>query len=70
VESGGAAEAGLVAGDLILRIDGRPVAELGFQNAIQALRGPEDSSVQLQVRRPGPPPSELSLTVYRRLFRR
>ncbi|MBI5067183.1 MAG: carboxypeptidase regulatory-like domain-containing protein [Deltaproteobacteria bacterium] len=70
VEGGGAAEAGLAAGDLILRVDGRPVQELGFQNAIQALRGPEDSTLQLLVRRPGPPPAELSLTVYRRLFRR
>lgn len=70
VEGGGAAEAGLQTGDLILRVDGRPVSELGFPNAIQALRGPEDSAVQLLVRRPGPPASELSLTVYRRLFRR
>ncbi len=70
VEGGGAAEAGLLVDDLILRVDGRPVSELGFQGAIQALRGPEDSPIQLLVRRPGPPPAEVSLTVYRRLFRR
>lgn len=70
VGGGGGAEAGLQAGDVVLRVDGRPVSELGFQAAIQALRGPEDSAVQLLVRRPGPPPAELSLPVYRRLFRR
>jgi PDZ domain-containing protein/carboxypeptidase family protein len=47
---GGAAEAGLVAGDIILTIDGQDVAQLGFVDAIQLIRGPEDSIVTLSVK--------------------
>jgi membrane-associated protease RseP (regulator of RpoE activity) len=72
VPGGGAAEAGLVPGDEILRIDGRPVTELGFAAAIQAIRGPEGTQVLLLVRRlagPAAQPSELSVAVTRRLIR-
>jgi hypothetical protein len=48
---GGAAEAGLRRGDLVLRVDGRAVAELGMTGAIDAIRGPEGSAVLLTVRR-------------------
>jgi S1-C subfamily serine protease len=48
---GGAEEAGLAQGDLILRVDGTPVAELGFGGAIDAIRGPEGTSVVLAIRR-------------------
>jgi hypothetical protein len=48
---GGAAEAGLARGDLVLRVDGAPVAELGFGGAIDAIRGPEGTRVSLGVRR-------------------
>ncbi|HSN89900.1 MAG TPA: carboxypeptidase regulatory-like domain-containing protein [Anaeromyxobacteraceae bacterium] len=48
---GGAAEAGLVQGDLVLRVDGVPVADLGFGGAIDAIRGPEGTRVSLGVRR-------------------
>ncbi|MCI0673543.1 MAG: carboxypeptidase regulatory-like domain-containing protein, partial [Myxococcaceae bacterium] len=50
---GGAAEAGLVTGDAIVKVDGVPVVELGFQTAVQRIRGPENSRVLLGVRRPG-----------------
>ena len=40
---GGAAEAGLLPGDGILRVDGQAVAALGFTEAIQRIRGPEGS---------------------------
>ena len=43
VDGGGAAEAGLGRGDLILRVNGQPVTELGFAGAIDAIRGPEDT---------------------------
>ncbi|MBL8923718.1 MAG: carboxypeptidase regulatory-like domain-containing protein [Myxococcaceae bacterium] len=51
VEGGGAAEAGLVPGDLVLSIDGTPTATLGFAGAIERIRGAEDTTVTLEVRR-------------------
>lgn len=48
---GGAADAGLARGDVILRVDGTPVAELGFGGAVDAIRGPEGTSVLLAIRR-------------------
>jgi hypothetical protein len=50
---GGAQVAGLVPGDEILRIDGRPVTELGFTGSIQAIRGPEGTQVLISVRKAG-----------------
>jgi hypothetical protein len=50
---GGAAAAGLVAGDAIVRVDGIPVAELGFAGAANAIRGPEGTSVRLTLQRGG-----------------
>jgi hypothetical protein len=47
---GGAAQAGLVPGDIILAVDGTPVEQLGFPGAVQMLRGPEDSTVTVTVR--------------------
>jgi Carboxypeptidase regulatory-like domain/PDZ domain len=51
VASGGAAAAGLHPGDVVLRIDGQPIAELGFTEAISRLRGEEGTVVRLEVRR-------------------
>jgi len=51
VASGGAAAAGLRPGDVVLRVDGQPVAELGFVEAISRLRGEEGTIVRLDVRR-------------------
>ncbi len=48
---GGASEAGLQPGDVILRVDGFVVADIGFEQGIQRIRGPEGSSVALLVRR-------------------
>jgi hypothetical protein len=48
---GGGAEAGLARGDLILQVDGIRVVELGFQGTVDAIRGPEGTSVLLTVRR-------------------
>jgi hypothetical protein len=42
---------GLVPGDQLLEIDGRPVSELGPGGAVEAIRGPEGTSVYLLVRR-------------------
>jgi hypothetical protein len=68
VPGGGAAEVGLQVGDEILAVDGRPVSELGMDGSVQAIRGPEGSTVSLRVRRgPGGAPAEV--TVPRRLVR-
>ncbi|TKC94149.1 carboxypeptidase regulatory-like domain-containing protein [Polyangium fumosum] len=50
---GGAANAGLGPGDAIVAIDGAPVLDLGFEGAVQRIRGPEGSLVRLSVRRGG-----------------
>lgn len=51
VERGGAAEAGLVAGDVVLSIDGASTSTLGFGGSIERIRGAEDTTVSLEVRR-------------------
>ena len=47
----GASDAGLVAGDIILSIDGQATEPIGFVGSIQLIRGPEGTSVTLVVRR-------------------
>ncbi len=51
VPGGGASDAGLVAGDIVLSIDGQSVEPLGFIGSIQMIRGPEGTIVTLVVRR-------------------
>jgi hypothetical protein len=51
VPSGGAALAGLRPGEVVIRIDGLPVSELEFTEAVQRLRGEEGTVVRLEVRR-------------------
>ncbi len=67
IPGGGAAEAGLAAGDEILTVEGRPVSELGLAGAVDLIRGPEDTRVRLVVRRGETPPAEV--WVWRRLVR-
>jgi hypothetical protein len=49
--SGGAESAGLVSGDAIVAIDGTPVKGLGFEDAVQKIRGPEGTTVVLLVKK-------------------
>jgi len=67
VPGGGAAEAGLLPGDEILSVEGRPVSELGLAGAVDLIRGPEDTRVRLVVRRGEAPPADV--WVWRRLVR-
>lgn len=53
---GGAASAGLGPGDAIVGIDGASVVEVGFEGAVQRIRGPEGSTVVLSVRKGGEDP--------------
>ncbi|MDX2010080.1 MAG: carboxypeptidase regulatory-like domain-containing protein [Myxococcaceae bacterium] len=53
VPGGGAAEAGLVVGDVVVSIDGQRVSTLGFMGSIERIRGAEGSLVLLEVQRRG-----------------
>jgi hypothetical protein len=53
VPGGGAAEVGLQPMDEIVSVDGTMVAQLGFNGAVEAIRGPENSTVRLEVSRAG-----------------
>jgi len=64
---GGAAEAGLLPGDEVLSVEGRPISELGFGGAVDLIRGPEDTRVRLVVRRGEAPAAEA--WVWRRIVR-
>ncbi|MXZ26458.1 MAG: S41 family peptidase [Caldilineaceae bacterium SB0665_bin_21] len=57
-----AAEAGLVTGDLVIAVDGEPVAELGMSGTISKVRGPVDTAVRLDIRRGA---EEFELTIIR-----
>lgn len=67
LEGGGAAEAGLRPGDEVRAVDGMTVGALGFEGAINRIRGPEGSAVRLEIRRGEEAPREL--VVYRRKVR-
>ncbi len=67
IEGGGAEEAGLATDDAILAVDGAAVADLGFAGAIERIRGPEGSVVQLLVRRAGSDAAAWVAVVRRRI---
>jgi protocatechuate 3,4-dioxygenase beta subunit len=47
---GAAQEAGLVTGDLVMAVDGKPVKGLGYEGTINVIRGPENTQVTLTVK--------------------
>jgi S1-C subfamily serine protease len=51
IPGGGAEAAGILAGDLVLAVDGTPVTALGLDGAIQHIRGPVGTRVVLKIRR-------------------
>ncbi len=48
-----AAQAGILAGDLISHIDGEPVLGLSLAEAVEKMRGPVNTEIGLTLRRPG-----------------
>ncbi len=58
-----AAEAGLVAGDVILKANDKELGKLALEEAVRFVRGPKDSQVKLLVYRNG---ARLTLTATRR----
>ena len=57
-------QVGLAPGDLIVEVNGTPVADLGFGGAVDAIRGAEGTYVVLLLRRGG---AALEVSVPRRL---
>jgi len=57
-----AARAGLKPGDLITRLDGTPVQGLSLPDAVEKMRGPVNSDINLTIRREGKEPFDVKLT--------
>lgn len=53
LENSPAAEVGIIEGDAIINIDGTNVTEIGFDEAVETLKGSEGTSVKLTIRRSG-----------------
>src|SRR5580700_8423881 len=56
-----AARAGLKPGDLITHLNGEPVQGLSLPEAVEKMRGPENSEVTLKIRRAGRDPFDVKL---------
>ncbi len=62
IDGSPAAEAGLLTGDVILKLDGKPVKGMSLNEAIELMRGPKGSPIDLQIGRPGnPQPFDITL---------
>ncbi len=62
IDGSPAAEAGLMTGDVILQLDGKPVKGMSLSEAIDLMRGPKGSPIELQIGRPGDPqPFDITL---------
>src|SRR5262249_54217142 len=57
-----AARAGLKPGDLITHLDGNPVQGMTLPEAVEKMRGPENSQVTLRIRRSGKDPFDVTRT--------
>jgi hypothetical protein len=58
----GCAEAGLEINDVIVAVEGVPVVDLGFEPALQRLRGPEGTQVKVSLRRADDSAREVTIT--------
>jgi carboxyl-terminal processing protease len=63
-----AAKAGLKSGDVIVRLDGKPVRGLTINHAVERMRGPVDSTIRVTIARKGQP-EPIELSVVRDLIR-
>jgi carboxyl-terminal processing protease len=61
-----AIKAGVKAGDIILKVDDKPVAGLGIEQVVQRIRGTEGTKVKLTLLR-GPQKKVVDITIVRRL---
>lgn len=53
IEGSPAENAGISAGDIIIKVDGNDIAEESLPNIVQKIRGPEGTRVRLTIRRDG-----------------
>ena len=53
IDGSPALEAGLQSGDVILKLDSKPVKGMSLNEAIEIMRGPKGSSIELTIGRPG-----------------
>ncbi|QIB65791.1 S41 family peptidase [Kineobactrum salinum] len=53
IDGSPAAEAGLMSGDVILNLDGKAVKGMSLNEAIDLMRGPKGSEIELTIGRPG-----------------
>ena len=66
--AGGAAEeAGIKVGDIVLMVDSTPVKQLGYEGTVNAIRGPEGTTVSLTMHKPDG--STAVIVVRRRIIR-
>lgn len=63
LEGGGAADAGVLAGDIIVAVDGKYVSDVGYSDAINSVRGEEGTFAVLTVQRDG---AKIELSAERR----
>lgn len=62
IDGSPAAEAGLLTGDIILKLNGKPIKGMGLDEAIEQMRGPKGSAIDLTIGRPGEPqPFDITL---------
>jgi C-terminal peptidase prc len=62
IRGGPAHKGGIRAGDLVVQVDGKDLAGVGLQKAVEWLRGEEGTSFTVVVRQPGGAPRTLKLT--------
>jgi len=53
IDGSPAAEAGLEPGDIILQLDSKPVKGMSLNEAVEVMRGPVGTSIELMIGRPG-----------------
>ncbi|NHC60847.1 S41 family peptidase [Paenalcaligenes suwonensis] len=53
IEDSPAAKAGIMAGDIIVQIDGKPTKDMSLNDAVKLMRGEPQSSVKLTIQRAG-----------------
>ncbi|MCT8999240.1 S41 family peptidase [Chelativorans intermedius] len=68
IEDTPAARAGVLAGDLIEKIDGAPVRGMTLSDAVDKMRGPVDTPIELTILREGQP-KPLTITIVRDIIK-